>query len=352
MYGDIRGILFALGVLAPRDMAWLWAQIATLCHGTSAVAGRRFGLRLRQHRHAARAPEDAARGAGRRGARCVRPCAAWWRSSTGAVGPSKDCAYEGPILKAITGCPIAMEGKSATCAHFSPVGNIASAMCDLWSNEIVQNVRLLSGNAPGSLRGDAGLRLPSDERRHRAAEATPSCATGSPSPTSGSARRRPSSPPKATIRIAAAIVAEDTLPPHRGRRNRGRGDPARRNRGRQAGTRPARSASGWSGSSPRFASCRKKKRSSSGDARHLRFPVRSGQLRPQHIVECWRSSCDCPLSPSRCCAPPYCRPRMRRPGPCPHSSLSGCTTIAPSRPRGASRGTASRARRTGARATR
>jgi methanol--5-hydroxybenzimidazolylcobamide Co-methyltransferase len=66
----------------------------------------------------------------------------------GAVGPSKDCAYEGPMVKAITGCPISMEGKSATCAHFSPIGNIAAAMCDLWSNESVQNVRLLSGNAP------------------------------------------------------------------------------------------------------------------------------------------------------------------------------------------------------------
>jgi methanol--5-hydroxybenzimidazolylcobamide Co-methyltransferase len=66
----------------------------------------------------------------------------------GAIGPSKDCAYEGPILKAITGCPISMEGKSAACAHFSPVGNVASAMCDLWSNESVQNVRLLSGSAP------------------------------------------------------------------------------------------------------------------------------------------------------------------------------------------------------------
>jgi methanol--5-hydroxybenzimidazolylcobamide Co-methyltransferase len=66
----------------------------------------------------------------------------------GAVGPSKDCAYEGPVIKAITGCPISMEGKSASCAHFSPLGNIAAAMCDLWSNESVQNVRLLSGNAP------------------------------------------------------------------------------------------------------------------------------------------------------------------------------------------------------------
>jgi methanol--5-hydroxybenzimidazolylcobamide Co-methyltransferase len=47
-----------------------------------------------------------------------------------------------------TGSSIAMEGKSASCAHFSPVGNIAAAMCDLWSNESVQNIRLLSGSAP------------------------------------------------------------------------------------------------------------------------------------------------------------------------------------------------------------
>jgi methanol--5-hydroxybenzimidazolylcobamide Co-methyltransferase len=66
----------------------------------------------------------------------------------GAVGPSKDCAYEGPILKAIAGCPLSMEGKGAACAHFSPVGNIAASMCDLWSNESVQDVRLLSGSAP------------------------------------------------------------------------------------------------------------------------------------------------------------------------------------------------------------
>jgi methanol--5-hydroxybenzimidazolylcobamide Co-methyltransferase len=80
-----------------------------------------------------------------RAASAVRSLVAYER---GAVGPSKDCAYEGPILKAITGTAIAMEGKSASCAHFSPVGNIAAAMCDLWSNESVQNVRLLSGSAP------------------------------------------------------------------------------------------------------------------------------------------------------------------------------------------------------------
>jgi methanol--5-hydroxybenzimidazolylcobamide Co-methyltransferase len=41
-----------------------------------------------------------------------------------------------------------MEGKTAACAHFSPLGNIAAAYADTWSNESVQNVRLLAGPAP------------------------------------------------------------------------------------------------------------------------------------------------------------------------------------------------------------
>jgi methanol---5-hydroxybenzimidazolylcobamide Co-methyltransferase len=66
----------------------------------------------------------------------------------GAVGPSKDCAYEGPYIKAITGYPISLEGAEAAVAHASPVGNIAKATADLWSNESVQNVKLLGGAAP------------------------------------------------------------------------------------------------------------------------------------------------------------------------------------------------------------
>jgi methanol---5-hydroxybenzimidazolylcobamide Co-methyltransferase len=66
----------------------------------------------------------------------------------GAVGPNKDCAYEGPYIKAITGCPITLEGAEAACAHLSPIGNIAKAVPDLWSNESVNNVKLLGGMAP------------------------------------------------------------------------------------------------------------------------------------------------------------------------------------------------------------
>ncbi len=60
----------------------------------------------------------------------------------GAVGPNKDCAYEGVYIKAIT-APNRSEGAEAACAHLSPIGNIAKAFPDLWSNESVQNVKLL-----------------------------------------------------------------------------------------------------------------------------------------------------------------------------------------------------------------
>jgi len=66
----------------------------------------------------------------------------------GAVGPGKDCAYEGVYLKAITGYPMSLEGAEAACAHPSPIGNVARAVADLWSNESVQNVKLLGGMAP------------------------------------------------------------------------------------------------------------------------------------------------------------------------------------------------------------
>ena len=148
MYGDLRAIVCALGVLAPRDMAWLWDRISDACKasprtipGGDTACG--FANTAMQLAHQKMLPEVLA--AVVRGMSAARSLVAF---EHGAAGPSKDCAYEGPVLKAITGCPISMEGKSATCAHFSPMGNIAGAMCDLWSNESVQNVRLLSGNAP------------------------------------------------------------------------------------------------------------------------------------------------------------------------------------------------------------
>jgi len=148
LYGDIRGLVFGLGVLAAGDMAWLWDRIVEICQtrpgvipGGDTACG--FGNTAMQLAHQGMLPEVLA--AVDRALTAPRSLVAFER---GAIGPPKDCAYEGPIRKAISGAPTAMEGKSATCAHFSPLGDIAAAMCDLWSNESVQNVRLLSGNAP------------------------------------------------------------------------------------------------------------------------------------------------------------------------------------------------------------
>ncbi len=144
---DINAVVFALGVLGARDMDFLWTEIVKACNktgivpsGDSACGFANTAMVLAEQRMIPTVF-----------AALVRVIAAP-RSlvaiTRGAKGPTKDCAYEGPFIKAITGVPIAMEGKSASCAHLSPIGNISQALCDCWSNESVQNVRLLSAFAP------------------------------------------------------------------------------------------------------------------------------------------------------------------------------------------------------------
>ena len=148
MYGDIRAIVCGIAVLSCHDMKWLWNQISDKCeksgHTVSAgdtacgFANTSMVLAYQKLLPDVVAAVDRAMA----GARTLKAV------ENGAKGPSKDCGYENPIVKAVSGIPISQEGKSATCAHFSHVGNMSSTMCDLWSNESVQNVRLLSGNAP------------------------------------------------------------------------------------------------------------------------------------------------------------------------------------------------------------
>lgn len=147
MYGDLYGIVGSLGILAHRDMSWLWNEITKVANKYGCISGgdSACGFSNTAMQLSGQGMLPSVLAALDRAASAPRSLAAF---EQGAVGPSKDCAYEGPIIKAITGCPISMEGKSACCAHFSPLGNIAAAAADLWSNESVQNIRLLSGNAP------------------------------------------------------------------------------------------------------------------------------------------------------------------------------------------------------------
>lgn len=147
LYCDIRGIVFSLAVLGVRDMHFLWRKIVDVAAGAGRSAGgdtacgfANTAMVLAEKQYVPRivAAVD-------RVASIPRSLAAF---EEGAVGPDKDCGYEGPFMKAIAGIPISMEGKTAACAHLSSVGNIPAACCDMWSNESVTNMKLLSDMAP------------------------------------------------------------------------------------------------------------------------------------------------------------------------------------------------------------
>jgi len=145
--GDLPGILYSLGVLACRDVRFLWEHVAkiaedhhVLAGGDSACAFGNTAMQLAQQNYIPKVLAALVRAVS-----AVRTLCAF---EEGATGPGKDCAYENPVIKIIAGIPIAMEGKSAACAHSSPLGNISAAVCDLWANESVQNIHLLGGAAP------------------------------------------------------------------------------------------------------------------------------------------------------------------------------------------------------------
>ena len=147
MLCDMRAVIFALCVLGVRDMRFLWTELNALAHkhgvhcaGDTACGFGNTAMVLAEQKMIPRVFAAVVRAV-----TAVRTLVCY---ECGAVGPGKDCGYENPILKAITGFPMAMEGKTAACAHSSPLGNIAAAACDTWSNESVQNIKLLGGMAP------------------------------------------------------------------------------------------------------------------------------------------------------------------------------------------------------------
>lgn len=147
MFCEITKSLFALGVLGARDMSKLWSAIVDIAERTGSIASgdTACGFANTAMVLADRGYVPKVFSAVVRVMSAVRSLVAL---EEGAVGPHKDCGYEGAYVKAITGTPISMEGKSSACAHLSPLGNIAAAVADLWSNESIQNIKLLGGMAP------------------------------------------------------------------------------------------------------------------------------------------------------------------------------------------------------------
>jgi len=147
IYCDIRKAVFALGVLGVRDMHKLWSEISKIAAETGSIASgdTACGFSNTAMVLADRKMIPKTFAAVDRVISAVRSLAA---IEAGAVGPHKDCGYEGVFVKAITGTPITMEGRTSAVAHLSPVGNIAACVADLWSNESIQHIKLLGGFAP------------------------------------------------------------------------------------------------------------------------------------------------------------------------------------------------------------
>ena len=137
---DVGGLLFGQAVLGGLDMEWMWTQIVEIAKKHGCIPGgdtncaeantamfMAGGFISKDVPHTLAALSRAI---------CVsRSLVAY---ECGATGPSKDCAYEDPIIKSITGIPIATEGKTSACAHSDLCGNVIGAVCDLWSNEAVE----------------------------------------------------------------------------------------------------------------------------------------------------------------------------------------------------------------------
>lgn len=147
MYCDISKSIFALTVLGCNDMKKLWGEIVgiadktgTVASGDTACGFANTAMVLADRNYIPKVFAAAVRVIS-----AVRSLVAF---EMGAKGPHKDCGYEGVYVKAITGTPISMEGKTAACAHLSHVGNVAACVADLWSNESIQNIKLLGGMAP------------------------------------------------------------------------------------------------------------------------------------------------------------------------------------------------------------
>ncbi len=146
---DIAGLLFGQAVLGGLDMEWIWTQIVDIAEKHGCVPGgdtncaeantamfMAGGFLSKDVPHSLAALSRAI---------CVsRTLTAY---ECGAKGPTKDCAYEDPIIKAVTGVPISTEGKTSACAHADLQGNVIAAVCDVWSNEAVEYHDMFGGTS-------------------------------------------------------------------------------------------------------------------------------------------------------------------------------------------------------------
>jgi methanol--5-hydroxybenzimidazolylcobamide Co-methyltransferase len=137
---DITAFLYGVGYLGAIDMEFVWSEFVSIAKKNKTIAGgdtNCSGANVSMFMAGGMLDQDVQKtfSAVTRAMSAARTMVAM---ECGASGPDKDCGYEGPIIKTITGRPSAQEGKNCQCAHADLQGNLMAQICDLWSNESVE----------------------------------------------------------------------------------------------------------------------------------------------------------------------------------------------------------------------
>lgn len=138
--GDPVAFLFGVGYLGCHDMEYIWQEMVDIAKRNRCVAGgdtNCSGANTSMFMAGVLTDNDVQKtfSAITRVIASERTLVAW---EAGAIGPDKDCGYEGVICKAAAGKPTSQEGKNCQCAHCDLQGNLIASCCDLWSNESVE----------------------------------------------------------------------------------------------------------------------------------------------------------------------------------------------------------------------
>ena len=139
-HGDITAFLFGVGYLGSIDMEHIWTQMVDIARKNKVIAGgdtNCSGANTSMFMAGGLLDNDVQRTFSAI-TRCIAAARTMVAEECGATGPDKDCGYEGPIIKSITGMPAAQEGKNCQCAHADLQGNLIAQCADLWSNESVE----------------------------------------------------------------------------------------------------------------------------------------------------------------------------------------------------------------------
>ena len=163
MMGDLRGVIFGLCVLGVRDMRFLWTELEQIarkhgvhCAGDTACGFGNTAMVLAEQKMIPRVFAAVVRAVS-----AVRTLVCY---ECGAVGPGKDCGYENPILKAITGYPDGHGRQDRRLRPPQPAGQHRRRHLRHLEQRVGAEHQAAGRHGADLLPGATHLRLPPDER--------------------------------------------------------------------------------------------------------------------------------------------------------------------------------------------